>query len=1413
MLVGLLGTPAMGMIPWYAQDWDSSLSNQPEVVRLINERAVVYAEGNGNDAAMFDVPGGPELIHYLGLTNVWFQGLASDLVTDWSLMEVETNFYHSTNPATLTAWRRLDNDIELHWTWDMRFVQGAQAVYDSLLDASAVVNRYRVERFVGSAEIADRTEYVYAATAFVDTMAAPGTVYRYTVSSWDGTEFVPFSIDTLEVGTAVGNGPNFWVEKTDFMERYYRTIMGRIYESNLPVGYPIRFSSDQVLNPEYATLEVYRTYRQQPSPGELVDEYSGFAVSSDGRTLSLTFNTETDTLREYGGIAYRLRYDDPSLGGPIYCPREHDSWKHLVLSSFNNRMFVRTWLSYFARIDGAPQTYRDAVLAVTSAMADGSIPSAIACDGVFLDSVNGQIPSDWVHPYEYTGPLPYRTATGDMITYLSTQNPGFLHYVNTTDLILLEQLEDVDGLAGAMDEKWPNWGSWTTHSMRALWKYRGHPGWRMLMEDGRDFAGDLDDREQFMAAYLFVRDPSSQVAATKSLLGFGRWFADDPGTIPYPDDIIVLPEQMFNYKDAVSDPFSGVDWPDAATVYANSTDDSLAVAWYRNNTNDLMRTVNGRPYAYREYYVDGGGGELYRAIAVVDFACDDCDTAAVSLADIFPDKSATFYHRLKLEGGATLLAKGARLWTEPVAFTEAWPSAPEAAAIFFSEPVSSPEVVPTAVDTISGNPKYISTLRVRARHWNGQPLDIEVNCTSLNGDSEVHLYRSGHDDVTDMDYYQASIADVVAGDGTVSLPFRATGTDGLMLYGEIDVVVDAGRTQVFRDLSSSTGDLATISSAPLAYVPINSDGGTVMDLILSERDGPGWYFNAFDYGSFVPEFRDFSGDRFGTIDSCQVAAGTGCLAVADFDGDGHEDFFACNNTGSRLYRFDPDLTSYQIVTATHIPNLPDTTFAASWCDYDRDGWVDLALAGVSDGVDGIHIYRNELKELRLVQTIPLPVGGAVRDPATPYPLVWADLDPGDGGRLELIAGTTVNGIASLHVMARDTTYDKSMLRYTLNDDTNNVFPGGAPEYVSGLVLADLDGDGDQDLVVARNGGGLGAKALVFRNVGGQFVDVTAGAGVAVVDSLASALVADMDPGGKPDIITVPAVAGATPRLFLNESTSGLAFAEETTDLVPGAASGGLAYDWLGGKPNLYLAKSPIGGQVQNFFYGYIPPDGVLLGKVVRVRVGDTDVMNTSGIGTRVEVEWDGKHAYQWFDGGSGRGGQQARELVFDLGRVAGPVVVVRAAWPDGVVSNFPMFHGGEDLLNVAIERGAQPTIDESSVTASFYINTDNDNWYVFEWDADRQSVPEVHFEFDDPRSECSCGIASPTVELAWGLPEVAVQCVQADDNVYHHKLVWRHRCCDVASCNFQYKVRSCVNGVVAESGTHAFRTPKYCPSN
>lgn len=1341
-IILLAGAPASGMVPWYAQDWDHDLGTQPEVVRLISEHAVVFAEGNGNDAALFDVPGGPELIHYLGFTNVWFQGLASDLVTDRSLMEVETNFYHSTNPATLTAWRRLDNDIELHWTWDMRFVQGAQAVYDSLLDASAVVDLYRVERFVGSAETADRTEYVYGATAFVDTMAAPGTAYRYTVSSWDGTEFVPFSIDTLEVGTAVSNGPNFWVEKTDFMERYYRTIMGQIYELNLPVAYPIRFSSDQVLNPEYATLEVYRAYRQQPSPGELVDEYSGFAASPDGRTLSLTFNTETDTLREYGGIAYRLRYDDPSLGGPIYCPREQDSWKHLVLSSFNNRMFVRTWLSYFARIDGVPQTYRDAVLAVTSAMADGSIPSGIAYDGVFLDSVNAQIPDGWVHPYEYTGPTSYQTAVAEMLTLLSTENPGFKHYPNTNDLLLLEELEGVEGIAGTMDEKWPNHApstdgsSWTKHSLRALWKYRGHPDWRMLMEDGRNFGTDLWDREQLIAAYLFVRDPNTQAARSRSLMGYGRWFVKYPDTVPYPGEIVVLPEQMLDFDDPISDPFDGLEWPDAQTIINATSTDATTVQWFRANTSgdSFIKDVGSPsvPFAYRRYNVNGGDGITYEAIAIVDYNCGGCGPTQVSLAQLFPEKATETWHRLRFGGGGTLLTKGARLWTEPYSATTEWPSLPDSAAIFFSEPVSSPEVVPTAVDTISGNPKYISTLRVRARHWNGQPLDIEVDCTDLNGNSAVHMYRAAHDDSSGMDFYKARIVGAIAGADSRALPFRATGTDGLVLYGNIEVVVDAGHTQKFRDYSPETGDLATLASAPLAYVPIACDGGAVLDLLVAKGGDTGRYFNAGDYGLFVPVFADVTEARFGEDDSNWIARGTSSLAIADFDGDGNEDIFACNNAGSRLYRYDPEATSYQIVTATHFPSLPDTTFAASWCDYDRDGWVDLALAGVSAGVDGIHIYRNELNVFRQVQVIPLPLGGAVRDPATPYPLVWADLNPSGGGRLELIAGTTVNAVASLRVMARDTTYDKSMLRYTLNDDTDNVFPGGAPEYVSGLVLADLDGDGDQDLVVARDGGGVGAKALVFQNVGGQLVDATPGAGVAVEDSLAAALVADMDPGGKPDIITVPAAASATPRLFLNESTSGLAFVEEATDLVPGAASGGLAYDWLGGKPNLYLAKSPTGGQVQNFYYGYVPPEGVLLGTVVRVRVGDTDVMNTSGIGTRVEVEWDGKHAYQWFDGGNGRGGQQARELAFDLGRVEGPVVVVRATWPDGVVSNFPMFHGGEDLLNVAIERSAQPTIDENSVTASFHIDAGSDNWYVFEWDADRQSVPEVRLEFVDP---------------------------------------------------------------------------------
>ncbi|MBE0566089.1 MAG: VCBS repeat-containing protein [Krumholzibacteria bacterium] len=722
----------------------------------------------------------------------------------------------------------------------------------------------------------------------------------------------------------------------------------------------------------------------------------------------------------------------------------------------------------------------------------------------------------------------------------------------------------------------------------------------------------------------------------------------------------------------------------------------------------------------------------------------------------------------------------------------------------------TPGVGTTGKYAIAGSPKYTSTVAVDASHWNGGDLAIDVDCSALNGDEDLRLLPPSETE----DAYARRVVNVSAADGTYQLPFRAVGTDGAMLLGRFEVTVSGDSTQNFKDYSDSNmvSVLKTaITSKPLSIMPLNADGGAVMDLLVSQEGATGKYFNAEDNDRFVPNFFNDTVDRF-VSQSDHVRAGASSCAAADYDTMGHEGFFACSEDGFRLYRLSEVAgNKYVDDTAASISDLPDTAFAAAWYDYTRDGFVDLAIAGTDGTGDGIYFYRNRQGVLEFVEKESLDLGQGVRNFSAPYPMLWADLDLGDGGEVELIVGAEVAGVPTLRAYARAATFNTPLLRYEIGDASNDVFPDGAPTYVTRAVLADVDSDGDQDLVVARAGeSAAGDKLMIYRYTAGQLRPVAGVPGATFADSLASVLVADMDPDGKPDIIAVPAGQTA-PRLLLNSSSTDIAFVEESTTLAVGAATGGLAYDWLGGKPNLYLAKAPVGGAVENFFYGYEPAPGVSLGKTVRVRVGETDVMNSSGIGTRIEVEWDGKHAYQWFNGGGGRGEQQPRELVFSLGHVTGMVIYVRALWPDGIVTELYAHKQAADLF--LVERSSPAVIYEESVSAGFLIDPGGHHWYRFEWDADRQAIPEVTFWFADAQPECRCGVADSVLTLTPETPGVGLSFSQTGEDSFHYEMIWGDRCCPGIRCTFRYRVRCRLNGVVTESETNEFMSPRYCPSN
>ena len=81
----------------------------------------------------------------------------------------------------------------------------------------------------------------------------------------------------------------------------------------------------------------------------------------------------------------------------------------------------------------------------------------------------------------------------------------------------------------------------------------------------------------------------------------------------------------------------------------------------------------------------------------------------------------------------------------------------------------------------------------------------------------------------------------------------------------------------------------------------------------------------------------------------------------------------------------------------------------------------------------------------------------------------------------------------------------------------------------GVSVGDIDGDGDDDLYVSQPSG---LPNRLFRNDGGlSFVDISADAGVGVLDSTSMSLFADADNDGDQDLIVITALA---PLVFHND---------------------------------------------------------------------------------------------------------------------------------------------------------------------------------------------------------------------------------------------------------------------------------------
>ncbi len=258
-------------------------------------------------------------------------------------------------------------------------------------------------------------------------------------------------------------------------------------------------------------------------------------------------------------------------------------------------------------------------------------------------------------------------------------------------------------------------------------------------------------------------------------------------------------------------------------------------------------------------------------------------------------------------------------------------------------------------------------------------------------------------------------------------------------------------------------DVGRFSAPVLADI----DGDGDLDLVVGENDGTlKYYQNTGTTSNPAYEVKTGDSNPFNGIDVGNAASPT----LADIDGDGDLDLVVGEDDGTLKYYQNTGTTSnpaYEVKTGGGNPfNGIDVGNAASpiLVDIDGDGDLDLVMGGVY----GILEYyqntgttSNPAYEAKTGGNNPFN-GINVGNVASP---TLADID-GDGD-LDLVVGES-NGTLKYY----QNTGTTSNPAYGAKTGDSNPFNGIDVGHSSSPTLADIDGDGDLDLVVGEENGNL-----------------------------------------------------------------------------------------------------------------------------------------------------------------------------------------------------------------------------------------------------------------------------------------------------------------------------------------------------
>jgi tetratricopeptide (TPR) repeat protein len=282
----------------------------------------------------------------------------------------------------------------------------------------------------------------------------------------------------------------------------------------------------------------------------------------------------------------------------------------------------------------------------------------------------------------------------------------------------------------------------------------------------------------------------------------------------------------------------------------------------------------------------------------------------------------------------------------------------------------------------------------------------------------------------------------------------------------------------FTDVTASSGLAVPATNTQTAvWADIDNDG--FLDLFVGNESGPSQLFRNKGDGTFEDISHAAGIDR---------VAFTKAVAAADYDHDGYVDFYVANaNTENFLYHNNHDGTFTEVAQQAGVPG-PGRTFAAWFFDYDNDGWPDLFMASLYPSVDEtVRTYLNLPHNAGTLKLYKNLGNGTFRDVTKeteldrvymPMGANFGDVD--NDGFLDIYLGTGSPSYGSEvpNVLLHNKD-GKRFVDITASSGTGELHKG------HGVAFADLDYDGDEDIIASIGGAvpGDSHAMRVFENPG------------------------------------------------------------------------------------------------------------------------------------------------------------------------------------------------------------------------------------------------------------------------------------------------------------------------------------------